>query len=53
MDWNNHIYINLEYRKDRNIHSINEIKKLGVEPNRFNAIRMKFGNIGCSMSHMK
>ncbi len=53
MDWNNHVYINLEYRKDRNIHSINEIKKLGVEPNRFNAIRMKVGIVGAVMSHMK
>ena len=53
MDWNNHIYINLESRKDRNIQAINEISKLGVKPNRFNAVVAKAGIVGCVLSHMR
>jgi glycosyl transferase, family 25 len=48
----NNYYINLEHRKDRNIHTINELKKIGItNPNRFNAIKKDNGAIGCYMSH--
>lgn len=53
MDWNKHVYINLDHRSDRNKHAINEIKKLDVEPNRFSAIKMKMGAVGCVLSHIK
>lgn len=46
-------YINLEYRVDRNEHVLNELKKIGVTLERFNAITCAAGNIGCSMSHIK
>ena len=48
-----HLYINLEKRKERNIHCINELKKIGItEPNRFNAYEEKIGLIGCTKSHI-
>ena len=46
-------YINLEYRIDRNDHTINELNKLGITLERFNAIMCAAGNIGCTMSHIK
>jgi len=46
-------YINLESRLDRKIHVENELKKVGINAERFNAIKMKNGAIGCSMSHLK
>lgn len=46
-------YINLEHRTDRNEHVIQQLTNLGL-PNfeRFNAIKMEHGAIGCSMSHL-
>jgi glycosyl transferase family 25 len=47
-------YINLEHRTDRNHHVIDQLTKLGLPKyERFNAIQMKQGAIGCSMSHLK
>ena len=46
-------YINLEHRTDRKEHVENELKKIGIKASRFNAIKMKNGAIGCSMSHLK
>jgi GR25 family glycosyltransferase involved in LPS biosynthesis len=46
-------YINLEYRIDRNEHTIEELNKIGVKLERFNAIMCASGNIGCTMSHIK
>jgi glycosyl transferase family 25 len=47
-------YINLEHRKDRNIHVIEQLTNLGLSKyERFNAIKMEYGAIGCSMSHLK
>ena len=47
-------YINLEHRTDRNDHIIEQLTKLGLPKyERFNAIQMKQGAIGCSMSHLK
>tara|TARA_Y100001973_G_C5157324_1_gene311550 strand:+ start:489 stop:1376 length:888 start_codon:yes stop_codon:yes gene_type:complete len=48
-----HYYINLEKRKERNIHCKNELKKIGINPRRFNAIEEKIGLIGCTKSHIK
>jgi len=48
------IYINLEHRKDRNESVLKELSKIGIDiPERFNAIEMKNGAIGCSLSHIK
>ena len=47
-------YINLEHRTDRKTHVVEQLTNLGL-PNveRFNAIKMENGAIGCSMSHLK
>ena len=47
-------YINLEHRTDRKEHVLNQLTNLGL-PNveRFNAIKMENGAVGCSMSHLK
>ena len=48
------LYINLESRSDRRAQVESELKKIGVEtPNRFKAIKLENGAIGCSMSHLK
>ncbi len=47
-------YINLESRVDRKEHIETQLKSVGiVYPRRFNAIKLKNGRIGCSMSHLK
>ena len=53
-DITNVLYINLESRKDRKEHVINQLNLLGFqEPTRFNAIKLENGALGCSMSHLK
>jgi glycosyl transferase family 25 len=52
-DIKNAFYINLEHRTDRKEHVEQELKKLGIQAKRFNAIKMTNGAIGCSMSHLK
>jgi GR25 family glycosyltransferase involved in LPS biosynthesis len=48
------IYINLETRPDRNVRVLNELKKIGVtKPERFKAIKLDNGALGCSMSYLK
>lgn len=48
------IYINLEKRLDRKINILTELNKIGINnPTRFNAIEMKNGAVGCSLSHIK
>jgi glycosyl transferase family 25 len=48
------IYINLDSRPDRNEHILKELKKIEVtEPERFKAIKLDNGALGCSMSHLK
>ena len=47
------LYINLTTRIDRKEHIENQLQGLGVTPTRFNAIKLKNGRIGCSMSHLK
>tara|TARA_B110000046_G_C12975967_1_gene391139 strand:+ start:165 stop:932 length:768 start_codon:yes stop_codon:yes gene_type:complete len=52
--WNQHYYINLDHRTDRNQKAISEFKKLGItNPNRFSAIKDEHhGGIGCGLSHI-
>jgi len=52
-DIKNAFYINLEHRTDRKIHVETQLKNIGINPERFNAIKMDNGAIGCSMSHLK
>jgi len=53
-DITNIFYINLEHRVDRKMHVENELTKIGLYNfQRFNAIKMNDGAIGCSMSHLK
>lgn len=52
-DLKNCIYINLEHRIDRKENIINQFNKLNIPIKRFNAIKNKFGAIGCSLSHLK
>tara|TARA_B100000780_G_C21059345_1_gene425712 strand:+ start:64 stop:792 length:729 start_codon:yes stop_codon:yes gene_type:complete len=50
----NHYYINLDHRKDRNESTIKELRKLGIHnPHRFSAIKKDNGAIGCCMSHIE
>ena len=48
------IYINLEERTDRRVHVEEQLASIGIhDPIRFNAVKMKNGRIGCSMSHLR
>ena len=46
-------YINLLSRPDRKQHVENQLKIIGINAERFNAIKMSNGAVGCSMSHLK
>lgn len=47
-------YINLASRPDRKQHVESQLKSLGItEFQRFNAIKLENGALGCSMSHLK
>ena len=46
-------YINLDHRVDRKEHVESQLNKIGINAQRFNAIKMENGAIGCSMSHLK
>lgn len=46
-------YINLDHRTDRKEHVEKELNTIGIKAERFNAIKMENGAIGCSMSHLK
>ena len=46
-------YINLLSRPDRKDYVETQLSNIGIEAERFNAIGMKNGAIGCSMSHLK
>ena len=51
---NQHFYINLENRKQRNQETITELRKIGIKkPNRFNAITHEIPLVGCAKSHME
>lgn len=47
------LYINLDTRTDRKEHVERQLKLIGVKADRFNAIRLPNGALGCSMSHLK
>ena len=52
-DINHSFYINLESRPDRKKHVEEQLKIIGITSNRFNAIKLPNGALGCSMSHLK
>jgi GR25 family glycosyltransferase involved in LPS biosynthesis len=47
------LFINLEHRKDRLEHINTQFKILGISGERINAVKMKQGAIGCTLSHIK
>lgn len=46
-------YINLQSRPDRRNHVERQLKNIGISAERFNAIKLQNGAVGCSMSHLK
>lgn len=46
-------YINLESRPDRRLHVEEQLNLIGIQSNRFNAIKLPNGALGCSISHLK
>jgi len=46
-------YINLESRTDRKEYVEEQLKLVGINATRFNAIKLENGAAGCSMSHLK
>jgi glycosyl transferase family 25 len=46
------LYINLEERIDRRIHTCNELEKIGIKGERYNAKKTKNGAVGCTISHI-
>jgi GR25 family glycosyltransferase involved in LPS biosynthesis len=46
-------YINLDYRVDRKNHIEKQLKSVGIKAERFNAIAMENGALGCSFSHLR
>jgi GR25 family glycosyltransferase involved in LPS biosynthesis len=46
-------YINLTSRPDRKQHVESQLKTIGINAERFNAIKLPNGALGCSMSHLK
>ena len=55
MNWrDNVLYINLDHRTDRKDRVLGELAKIGImNPERFPAIKMAAGNVGCSLSHIR
>jgi glycosyl transferase family 25 len=52
-DIKNAFYINLEHRKDRKEHVEQQLNNIGIKAERFNAIKLDQGAVGCSLSHLK
>ncbi len=46
-------YINLEHRKDRKENAEKQLSLVNIHAERFNAIRLPNGAVGCSTSHLK
>lgn len=46
-------YINLDARTDRKEHVEKQLESIGITPNRFNALKLPNGAVGCSMSHLR
>ena len=49
----NVLYINLDKRTDRREHVEKELSSVGMRAERFKAIELKNGRVGCSMSHLR
>lgn len=49
----NILYINLSDRKDRKHHINEQLTSLGWTGERFDAIKLKNGRVGCSLSHLQ
>ena len=49
----NTLFINLEQRTDRLSHVIKQLESLNINGSRLNAVRLKNGAVGCSISHIK
>ena len=49
----NVLYINLEHRIDRKESVIEQLSSIDLSGTRFNAIKMKDGRVGCTLSHIK
>ena len=51
------VYINLDYRIDRNVQMLNEFKRVGITSNKFVRLSAtkndKNGAIGCTLSHIR
>jgi len=47
------LFINLDHRKDRLEHVEKEFEKMGIQGERFNAIKPSSGAVGCTLSHIK
>lgn len=47
------LFINLDHRKDRLEHVEKELEKVGIQAERFNAIKTTSGAVGCTLSHIK
>jgi GR25 family glycosyltransferase involved in LPS biosynthesis len=52
-DIKNCVFINLEYRKDRFIHTMKQFNNLKIPTKQFKAIQNKNGAIGCYLSHLR
>jgi GR25 family glycosyltransferase involved in LPS biosynthesis len=52
-DIKNAFYINLEHRKDRKEHVEQQLNNIGIKAERFNAIKLDKGAVGCSLSHLR
>ena len=46
------LYINLDERLDRRMHVCNELTKIGITGERYNAKKTKNGAVGCTISHI-
>ena len=53
LDIKHAFYINLESRPDRKQHVEEQLNQIGIHAERFDAIKMDNGAIGCSLSHLK
>jgi len=46
-------YINLDYRKDRKLYVEQQLHQIGLQGERFSAIKLDNGAVGCSLSHLQ
>jgi GR25 family glycosyltransferase involved in LPS biosynthesis len=49
----NTLFINLEHRQDRHNHVIKQLESLNINGTRLNAVKLKNGALGCTISHIK